>query len=1191
MPQDRPHLPLDVRRQVLFEARHHCAVDCVPLPLEQAHIIPWSKTQDDRPENLVALCANCHSRADNEKWGADVLRRYKENPCILARRSNAPELTDTVLLEYVEMLVASEVDSLRKRVAELESMVAAYTNAPLFQTNVVSVSPSNSARVVMRLPAPAGSKLVEGFENRDPLLFAFLDDIEVTDMQLTSAPVGSRAMPIKPTDTSEKGLEALIEASLLDEAGYERGDPADYDREYCVDRRALFRFLQATQPLAAERLGIGKTTAAEDKFLKRLFDKIKEVGIIDVLRNGVKERDVTVMLYYPKPASSYNPAAARLYAANLFTVTRQLRFSSDHRRLALDIVIFLNGLPIITFELKNNLTKQNVKDAIRQYQTDRDPREPLFGFARCLVHFAVDDQLVYMTTHLRGSETTFLPFNKGDRGGAGNPINPHGLKTDYLWKHILAKDSLSNIVEKFAQIVEEVDEDTGRKTKKLIFPRYHQLDVVRDLLAAARSDSVGHRYLIQHSAGSGKSNSISWLAHQLVELTDLTETRPVFDSIVVVTDRRVLDRQLRDTVKQFAHVHGVVEAITEGSGQLRRALEEGKKIIITTIQKFPFVVKDIQALGDQRFAILIDEAHSSQSGRSAAAMNIALGGQDEFEEETDEDIINRIIEEQRLLANASYFAFTATPKNKTLELFGAQNPADGKFYPFHSYSMKQAIEEGFILDVLQHYTTYTSYYKLLKTIEDDPQFDRKRAQRKLKKYVEGHPAAIRQKSEIMIDHFLDDVIRARKIGGQAKAMVVTGSILNAIRYKQAFDAYLREINSPYKAIVAFTGSKEVDGVTYDEAKMNGFPSADIPKEFKKSQYRFLIVAEKFQTGFDQPLLHSMYVDKVLTEVKAVQTLSRLNRAHPGKTDTFVLDFVNSADAIKTAFEPFYQTTILSEATDVNRLNDLQDKLDAFQVYSREQVEQLMALYVKGAPRDQLDPILDRCVETYKYDLDTDRQIDFKAQAKTFVRTYQFLVLILPFNNPYWESLKTFLRLLLPKLPAPDDEDLAKGVLGSVDMDSYRIEQEATVAIKLKGGEELSPTPPRPRAQHERPEMDYLSNIVREFNERFGNIEWKDDDRLRRTIQEIHEAVSQDEEYLNAKRSGDRQNAQITHERKVVDRVQDIIFDYTEFYRWFTDNPEVRKWLCDILFKMDYDRPAPVPPINGPPPGGQVPLGL
>jgi type I restriction enzyme, R subunit len=690
----------------------------------------------------------------------------------------------------------------------------------------------------------------------------------------------------KTTDTTERGLEALIEASLINEAKYLRSESTDYDKTYCVDKVQLFHFLRATQPQEIARLEQAYGNLFEDKFLKRLYDQIRAKGIIEILRNGIREREVVLTLFYKKPASNLNKTAAQCYANNAFSVTRQLRFSKDNTRLALDMVVFINGLPVATFELKNSLTKQNVKDAVRQYQNDRDPKEPLFAFARCLVHFAVDDELVYMTTDLKGKETTFLPFNKGFNHGAGNPINEAGLKTDYLWKEILSKDGLSNIIEKYAQIVSETDEN-GRAKRKLVFPRYHQLDLVRGLLANTKAKGIGQRYLIQHSAGSGKSHSITWLSHQLVELTDATDTKPIFDSVIVVTDRRALDRAIQDNIKQFAQVKGVVEPIKEGSRQLKDALRDGKKIIITTIQKFPFIVDEVGELQSSRFAIVIDEAHSSQSGHSAGAMNVALSPIAEGEEETIEDKINRIIESRRMLTNASYFAFTATPKNKTLETFGVKNLKDGKFHPCHTYSMKQAIEEEFILDVLQNYTTLNSYYKLLKRIENDPQFDTKRAQKKLRKFVESHEYAIRQKAEIMVDHFIDEVIKKRKINGQGKAMVVTNSIVAAIRYKLAFDAYLKEIKSPFKPIVAFSGSKEDGGKLYDEALMNGFPSADIPKEFRRNEYRFLIVAEKFQTGFDEPLLHTMYVDKPLSDIKAVQTLSRLNRAYkPYKTHLF-----------------------------------------------------------------------------------------------------------------------------------------------------------------------------------------------------------------------------------------------------------------------------------------------------------------
>lgn len=552
----------------------------------------------------------------------------------------------------------------------------------------------------------------------------------------------------------------------------------------------------------------------------------------------------------------------------------------------------------------------------------------------------------------------------------------------------------------------------------------------------------------------------------------------------------------------------------------------------------------------------------------SASLNKEIGE----EEETTEDRIIRIIEEQKLCNNASYFAFTATPKNKTLETFGVQNPTDNKFYPFHNYSMKQAIEEEFILDILQNYTTYNSYYKLQKKIEDDPQFDTKRAKKKLKKYVEGHPHAIRQKTEIMIDHFMDEVISQQKINGQAKAMVVTNSIQSAIRYKLAFDAYLTEIAAPYQTIVAFSGSKEVDGKLETESSMNGFPSKDIPDEFKKHEYRFLIVADKYQTGFDQPLLHTMYVDKTIADIKAVQTLSRLNRAYkPDKKDTFILDFVNSADTIQAAFDPFYKTTILSEETDLNRLNDLQDALDAYQVYSEDQVNEFMNLFIKDV-RDQLDPILDECKQTFKDELDENEQADFKKKAKLFVRNYEFLVQIRHFRNPYWESLKSFLKLLVNKLPSLNEADLSKGILESIDMESYRVERQTTLAIQLEGSVEISPPPPDTSGSKYDPNIDILSNIIQDFNNRFGNIDWIEKDQVRQFLfEDLPQEISQDEEYQNAKQYSDRQNAKITFDKKLVDKFQDFIFDHTEAYRKFTNDPDFKAWLSETLFKMDYDK--------------------
>ena len=754
-----------------------------------------------------------------------------------------------------------------------------------------------------------------------------------------------------PTDTSERGLEALIctvltghpcdrpQAGVVHErpsaysAGWTCGNPRDYDREHCVDLAQLSAFLRATQPSVAESLDLDRdgprrpdcaaAEAGRRKFLARLQGEVARRGVIDVLRNGVRHGPHGVDLLYGTPSPG-NEKAKVLYGKNRFTTTRQLQYSRDKAQLALDLCLFINGLPVATFELKNSLTKQTVDDAVEQYRRDRNPREKLFEMGRCLAHFAVDDHEVRFCTHLKGKESWFLPFNRGWNDGAGNPPNPNGLKTDYLWKQVLTRDGLTDIIENYAQIVESKDDRTGRKNRVQIWPRYHQLDVVRRLLADVADKGVGVRYLIQHSAGSGKSNSIAWLAHQLIGLEG--DGRALLDSVVVVTDRRVLDRQIRDTIRQFAQVRSIV-GHAEHSGDLRVFLQEGKKIVITTVQKFPFI---LDAIGDEhrgrRFAIVIDEAHSSQGGRTSAAVSMALGeaGAEE-EEETTEDKINRLMESRRLLPNASYFAFTATPKNKTLEIFGESVPQpDGKVRhrPFHSYTMKQAIQEGFIIDVLKHYTPVDSYYRLVKTVEGDPEFDTKRARKKLRRYVENHEHAIRLKAEIMVDHFHEQVAGLRKIGGQARAMVVTGSIERAIRYYHAIRDYLGERKSPYQAIVAFSGEHEYGGAKVTEASLNGFPSNLIADEIRQDPYRFLVCAEKFQTGYDEPLLHTMYVDKVLSGVRAVQTLSRLNRAHPKKHDAFVLDFTNDADAIRDAFAAYYRTTILAEETDPDKLHDL-----------------------------------------------------------------------------------------------------------------------------------------------------------------------------------------------------------------------------------------------------------------------------
>lgn len=981
-----------------------------------------------------------------------------------------------------------------------------------------------------------------------------------------------------PTDMSEKGLETLIVHSLINEAGYVQGDPKDYDREHAIDLAKLLEFVKATQPKAFEALSLGEDTPKRTKFLHRLQGEIARRGVIDVLRLGVSDGQIKLELFYGTP-SEQNPKAQELYKRNIFSVTRQLQYSMDNTKLALDMAIFINGLPVITFELKNKITKQTVEDAVQQYKRDRDSRELLFQFRRCAVHFAVDDHEVRMCTHLKDKASWFLPFNKGYNDGAGNPPNPNGIATDYLWKEALQKDSLTNILENYAQIIEKKDEKTGRKKYEQIFPRYHQLDVVRKLLASAPVDGVGKRYLIQHSAGSGKSNSISWLAHQLVGLEK--EGKALFDTIIVVTDRRVLDKQLRDTIKRFAQVSSIVGAVTEGSQQLRSFLEQGKKVIITTVQKFPFVLDQI---GDHhrnsKFAIIIDEAHSSQGGRTASKMNMVLAestaqyGKPEPEEDI-EDTINKIITSRKMLSNASYFAFTATPKNKTLEIFG-EPYSEGdtvKHRPFHAYTMKQAIQEGFILDVLQNYTPVDSYYRLIKSIENDPEFDTRRARKKLRRYVESHNYAIRQKAEIMIDHFHDEVIARHKIGGKTRAMVVCSGIERAIQYYHAFCSYLTERKSPYKAIVAFSGEYDYGGKHLTESNLNGFPNNTIPDTFQNDPYRFLIVADKFQTGYDEPLLHTMYVDKQLSGIKAVQTLSRLNRAHPLKTDTFVLDFMNDAEVIQFAFSDYYRTTILSNETDPNKLHDLKAALDGYQVYTQFQINDVVSPFLKGEAREKIDPILDACVANYNAELDEDGQVDFKGKAKSFVRMYNFLASILPYANAQWERLSIFLNFLIPKLPAPKEDDLSKGILETIDMDSYRVEIQAVHKIQLVGDNaEIDPILIGGGGKKGEPELDRLSNIIKAFNEQFGNIDWKDADKIRKIIaEELPGKVSADKAYQNAMNQNDKQNARIEHDKALERVIVEMLTDHTELFKQFMDNQSFKKWLADTIFNETYKK--------------------
>ncbi len=983
------------------------------------------------------------------------------------------------------------------------------------------------------------------------------------------------------TNTKESGLETLIVKWLVEHNGYEEGSNNDYNKEYAIDETRLFGFLSNTQSEEMEKLGVFKSEQKKRAFLNRLQGELVKRGVIDVLRNGIKVYPADLIMFYLTPNKN-NAKSKANFDKNIFSVTRQLRYSIDASKLALDMCVFINGLPVITFELKNQLTKQNVDDAVQQYKNDRSPKETLFTFKRCIVHFALDDARIKFCTRLADKNSWFLPFDKGYKDGAGNPPNPDGIMTDYLWKDILTKEKLTRIIESYAQVIEEVDNETKRKNLKQIFPRYHQLDVVEKLIADVEKKGVGERYLIQHSAGSGKSNSIAWLAYRLMELEE--NAHPIFNSILVVTDRRILDKQIRDNIKQFAQVSSVV-AWAEHSSDLKKSIEEGKRIIITTIEKFPYIVSEFGAeQKNNKFAILIDEAHSGQNGRNSAQMNIALSGLASNDEMDNEDKINAMMEGRKLLKNASYFAFTATPKNKTIEIFGKILTDENgkpvyneeglpKRVPFHVYTMKQAIQEGFILDVLQNYTTIESFYKLKKIVENDPKFDKKRAQKKLRAFVESNEYTISKKAAMMVEHFHEQVIAKGKIGGQARAMVVTASIARCLEYYYAISKCLSDRHSPYKAIVAFTGEYKYHGNddALTSADINGFSDAKIPAEFKKDPYRILVVADMFQTGFDEPLLHTMYVDKQLSDIQAVQTLSRLNRSHPKKHDTCVLDFANKQETIADAFSRYYRTTILSGETDPNKLYDLISTMEKHQVYSQKDVETEVGYYLDGVERDKLDYILDKCSKNYKQ-LEPDDQIEFKSVAKMFCRTYSFLGAILPYGNAEWEKLSIFLNLLIPKLPSPATDDLSKGILETIDLESYRNEAKDAVSIQLEDDNtEIAPVPTGKPGSIVQPELDLLSVIVTEFNDLFGNIDWKQPDNVRRQISEIPTMVSKDEKYQNAMKNSDEQSARLESERALQQVIFSIMADNMELFKQFQDNLSFKKWLSDLVFNVTYNK--------------------
>lgn len=978
---------------------------------------------------------------------------------------------------------------------------------------------------------------------------------------------------LMPTDTSEKQLETILVNYLRDVHHYEQGVTEDYSKDYALDKERVKRFLLSTQKQKVENTACFANEISERKFFTELNKQLANRGISDVLRKGFRFISELFDMYYPLP-SELNPTAQDLYAKNIFCVTRQLFYSKENSN-SIDVMISLNGLPIITLELKNHYTGQTIENAVKQYQTDRDPKDPLLAPKRCAVHFAVDDDNIKMCTWLSGKASWFLPFNKGVNGGAGNPVNPNGVRTAYLWEDILKKESLSDILENYAQVVvkkvRERDKSTGKYKEvtktSVVWPRYHQLDAVRCLLKATKDGGVGHRFLIQHSAGSGKSNSITWLAYQLVGLLD--GTQPLLDSVIVVTDRVNLDGQIRDNIIAFKRLQNLV-AHAESADDLRKHLESGKKIIITIVHKFPYILEAVGSdLKHKRFGIIIDEAHSSQNGSLSAKMNIALSGNAGGDEMDLEDRLNQIIEGRKMVKNANYYAFTATPKNKTLQMFGVpfeQPDGETGYRPFHEYTMKQAIEEGFIMDVLKNYTTYNSYYKIVKAIEEDPEFEKKQAQKKLRAFVESQPETIQQKASIIVEHFHTQVIDKGKIGGEARAMVVTSSILRAIQFYYEIKRLLEERKSPYKAIVAFSGTKEYGGKEVSEADVNGFPSRDIEDNMETDPYRILVVADKFQTGYDQPLLHTMYVDKLLTDVKAVQTLSRLNRCHPKKRDTFVLDFANDADAIQEAFQRYYKTTILSKETDPNKLNDLITEIESANIYTEEDVRELNEKYWSGAEREQLDPIINQSVERFKQ-LDENEQVRCKSSIKSFLRTYPFIAAVMPFKSQEWEMLNTYYMLLVHKLPVLKGDDFTEGLLEAIDFDQYRLVKGAEHKIELENtNSEIDPIPVgQPKGKSE-PVMEKLSDILDEFN----GINWLNVDEAKRQLEQLPERLQADEAFVNAVRNSNRETAMQQFSSSMMKIAVQMLNENTEFTRNYLDNPDFMNFINQRVFQTTYD---------------------
>lgn len=984
---------------------------------------------------------------------------------------------------------------------------------------------------------------------------------------------------------TESTFESSIEESLLQHGGYVKGNPEAIDKATAIDQAVLFSFLMTSQPAKWEKISNIHGSLVEQKVLQRLLKELDMRGCLDVLRHGFTDYGVKFDMAYFKPETTLNPETERLYVLNQLVIYRQVHYDPANEN-SLDMVIGLNGIPIASFELKNPMTGQTTEHAVKQYIYDRNPKVPLLQFKkRTLVHFAVDPNTVQMTTKLKGKNTRFLPFNLGDKNGAGNPPNPHGYKTSYLWEYILAKDSFLDIIGRYLHLETEEVKMGDKVTLKeaMIFPRYHQLDVVRKTIADCRESGAGKSYLVQHSAGSGKSNSIAWLSYRLASLHN-EQNEKVFDSVIVVTDRRVLDRQLQNTIHQFEHKEGVVKKIDQHSGQLAEALEKGTSIVITTLQKFPFVLDKVGKIPNRKYAVIIDEVHSSQGGESSKKLKEVLSAGtleeaariDGTEEDFDmEDEIRVSMQARGKQDNLSFFGFTATPKAKTLEVFG-ETGTDGKPRPFHLYSMKQAIEECFIMDVLAHYTTYKTFFKLSKAIEDDPEVDKTKASKAIAKFMSLHPHNLAQKTEVIIEHFRQ--VSSKRIGGLAKAMVVTGSRLHAVRYYHEFNRYIAEKGYHHiKALVAFSGTvmdPNIPGSEYTEAGLNGFSEKQLTKEFKKPEYQILLVAEKYQTGFDQPLLHTMYVDKKLSGVKAVQTLSRLNRMHPGKEETFILDFANEAEDILNSFQPYYELTTILEPSDPNHLYDLKTQIEAAQVIWPSEVDSFCKLYFKSKEKidykaqGKLYSYITPAVDRFNA-LETDElKDDLKHALISFIRFYSFLSQIMPFQDVTLEKLYSYGRFLLKLLPKRDTDRFHLD--DEVALEYYRLQMiNDNHKIALENQEEYGiPGVKDAGMRNTEEEKVPISEILELLNQRFGT-EFTEANKL--FIDQVEEDLSAKEELTDHAKNNSLENFKYPFEDVFLSVLIDRMDLNQEIFSMIMDNKEFGGRVKDYMVKRVYKR--------------------